>query len=190
MELGIIFLAIILLLLVMGLLKIKCPWYIIIILPILFFLFYFKKCFTKMLKGDIISIIVNYVAIMATLAILFSFIYLFVFGAGGGYLKFGECDDSFQQGNASTINSSTNYFYFSVVTITTLGYGDICPMGKSMRLIAGIEAICGLLWNVVIMGMVIGFYLRKTFYFTKSGFKEGDELEAQAKKGEVRLRRK
>jgi len=32
--------------------------------------------------------------------------------------------------------------YFSVVTFTTLGYGDIIPLGIS-RLFAGIEALLG-----------------------------------------------
>lgn len=35
-----------------------------------------------------------------------------------------------------------NSLYFSVVTFTTLGYGDITPLGYS-RLIAAVEAFCG-----------------------------------------------
>jgi hypothetical protein len=34
-------------------------------------------------------------------------------------------------------------FYFSVVTFTTLGYGDIVPIGFS-KLVAIVEAFCGL----------------------------------------------
>jgi voltage-gated potassium channel Kch len=33
--------------------------------------------------------------------------------------------------------------YFSVVTFTTLGYGDISPIGTYARTVAGIEALMG-----------------------------------------------
>ena len=47
-------------------------------------------------------------------------------------------DNSFSQNLSALLNS----IYFSVVTFTTLGYGDITPIGLS-RLIAAIEAFCG-----------------------------------------------
>ncbi|GAB5488960.1 MAG: potassium channel family protein [Parasphingorhabdus sp.] len=49
-------------------------------------------------------------------------------------------------GNLAGAHTSTvaDYFYFSVASYTTLGIGDITPMG-SMRLVAGIEALTGLL---------------------------------------------
>ncbi len=39
---------------------------------------------------------------------------------------------------------ASDYFYFSIVSYTTLGIGDIAPQG-AMRLVAGIEALTGLL---------------------------------------------
>lgn len=41
--------------------------------------------------------------------------------------------------------------YFSVVTITTLGYGDIAPQTESARILAALEALLGIL--------TIGFFL-------------------------------
>lgn len=47
--------------------------------------------------------------------------------------------------NASPDDPSafTLYFYFSITTYTTLGVGDIVPLGP-LRIIAGIEALTGL----------------------------------------------
>ncbi|MCF7836994.1 potassium channel family protein [Candidatus Gracilibacteria bacterium] len=36
-----------------------------------------------------------------------------------------------------------DYFYFSTVTFTTLGYGDITPITIAEKLIAGIEVLLG-----------------------------------------------
>ncbi|CCQ12360.1 Kef-type K+ transport system, predicted NAD-binding component [Pseudoalteromonas luteoviolacea B = ATCC 29581] len=47
-------------------------------------------------------------------------------------------NNSWQQNLSALLNS----FYFSVVTFTTLGYGDITPVGIS-RLIAAVEAFTG-----------------------------------------------
>lgn len=43
---------------------------------------------------------------------------------------------------SANLSAFLNSFYFSVVTFTTLGYGDITPTGFS-RLVAAIEAFCG-----------------------------------------------
>ncbi len=42
------------------------------------------------------------------------------------------------------VSTAADYFYFSIVSYTTLGIGDIAPEG-AMRLVAGIEALTGLL---------------------------------------------
>lgn len=41
-------------------------------------------------------------------------------------------------------NSILDYLYFSVVTYTSLGLGDVYPSG-GLRLLTGVEALCGLL---------------------------------------------
>jgi hypothetical protein len=48
------------------------------------------------------------------------------------------------QVNGETINDLFNYVYFSSITFTTTGFGDIIPHG-ALRLIAGVEGLNGLL---------------------------------------------
>lgn len=45
--------------------------------------------------------------------------------------------------NAGTINLISDSLYFSVVTFTTLGYGDFQPTGAITRTIASLEALAG-----------------------------------------------
>lgn len=47
-------------------------------------------------------------------------------------------------GQGSRMQSIEDYVYFSVVSYTTLGFGDIVPTG-GLRLMAGVEALVGLL---------------------------------------------
>ena len=55
-------------------------------------------------------------------------------------------------------NGALDYLYFSVVTFTTLGYGDLRPLGY-MRLVAGSEAIIG----VILMSYFVVVWAHKVF---------------------------
>ena len=69
--------------------------------------------------------------------IVFAIIYLFVNDRWGG------CEP---------MNGFVDSFYFSVVTITTLGFGDTYPVsGSHVRILVSIEAILGIL--------ILGFFL-------------------------------
>ncbi|MFA5856513.1 MAG: ion channel [Candidatus Pacearchaeota archaeon] len=54
----------------------------------------------------------------------------------------------------------TDYYYFSTITFTTVGYGDIVPVGKS-RITAMIEAYLGMAFNVAIIGVFLTRFLPK-----------------------------
>jgi ion channel len=42
------------------------------------------------------------------------------------------------------------FFYFSLVTATTIGYGDITPHSASARTLAGVESVVSLAWTLVV----------------------------------------
>ena len=52
----------------------------------------------------------------------------------------------------------TDLYYFSFVTMTTLGYGDITPVSQPARSLAILEAICGVMFLGVLIGRLIGAY--------------------------------
>ena len=45
--------------------------------------------------------------------------------------------------------------YFSFVTLTTLGYGDIFPVNPSIRILTILEAICGTLYLAVLISSLV-----------------------------------
>ena len=62
-------------------------------------------------------------------------------------------------------NSVTDTFtciYFSIVTFTTLGYGDLHPVGTA-RAIAAAEALLGYLCMGLLIGVVVFLLTRRYF---------------------------
>jgi hypothetical protein len=51
-----------------------------------------------------------------------------------------------------------NAFYFSFVTLSTVGYGDITPVSKVARMLAAAEAMTGLLYVAVLIARLVGLY--------------------------------
>ena len=60
-----------------------------------------------------------------------------------------------QQGHAL----SWRFLYFSFVTLTTLGYGDITPVHPLARSMATIEALTGQLYIAVLVARLIGLHI-------------------------------
>lgn len=85
-----------------------------------------------------------------------SVVMVILFAAAYWLLSASEAHGLLEQGErlGCDLQSLPEAFYFSAVTATTLGYGDVTPMGLS-RLLAVIEAIAGLM----LFGAVISKFL-------------------------------
>ena len=53
------------------------------------------------------------------------------------------------------------FLYFSIVTITTLGYGDITPLTDRAGGLAAIEAFSGQIYLVVLVAWLVGMHVSK-----------------------------
>ena len=51
--------------------------------------------------------------------------------------------------------------YFSFVTITTLGYGDVSPVSDAARALAAVEAVIGQFYLAVLVAALVGAYAAK-----------------------------
>jgi len=59
-----------------------------------------------------------------------------------------------------------NAFYFSFVTLSTVGYGDITPVSKIARMLAAMEAMTGLLYVAVLIARLVSLYSTPKSYET------------------------
>ena len=60
-------------------------------------------------------------------------------------------------GSDSSLNGF-NGFYFSFVTLSTVGYGDITPVAKVARLLAILESTTGLLYVAVLIARLVAIH--------------------------------
>jgi Ion channel len=49
-------------------------------------------------------------------------------------------------------------FYFSFMTLSTVGYGDIAPLSKAARMLAVTEAVSGLFYVAVLISRLVAIY--------------------------------
>jgi len=55
-------------------------------------------------------------------------------------------------------SASGTMMYFSFVTLTTLGYGDMYPVSDAARILAMLEATLGQLYLVILVARLVGLY--------------------------------
>jgi hypothetical protein len=54
--------------------------------------------------------------------------------------------------------STSIFLYYSFITLTTLGYGDITPVGNAARTLSWIEAVVGQLFIAVTIARLVGIH--------------------------------
>jgi len=68
--------------------------------------------------------------------------------------------DSFQWLDAyTTADDLPNFFYFSYVTLSTLGYGDILPVSAPAQMLSAFEAVLGQVYLAFLFAMLLGMFL-------------------------------
>ena len=68
---------------------------------------------------------------------------------------------SFEISTAQTLGEGNIFVYYSFVTITTMGYGDIIPVTYISTSLAVLEAVVGQLYLVVLVAWLVGMYVSK-----------------------------
>jgi len=69
--------------------------------------------------------------------------------------------ESFSMPEGNVFSDTTVYLYYSFVTITTLGYGDISPLTDKASGLSIIEAVSGQIFLVVLVSWLVGMHVSK-----------------------------
>jgi len=64
--------------------------------------------------------------------------------------------------NISGVINLSDLVYFSYITLTTLGYGEIVPVAAAARSLAIIEAIVGVMYIAIIISRLVGLFIAKS----------------------------
>jgi hypothetical protein len=63
------------------------------------------------------------------------------------------CPGSIQIGNPT--ERETNLLYFSLITLSTIGYGDIVPLSGEARILSALEGATGVLYIAITVALLV-----------------------------------
>jgi hypothetical protein len=101
----------------------------------------------KNIDSDIIA---GAFVVYLLMALMWSLLYGLLETAQPGSFKFAEGTPFFRR---------EVFTYFSFVTITTVGYGDITPVTLVARAFSNLEAVVGQLYLVILVSWLVGMYV-------------------------------
>ena len=100
------------------------------------------------------------------LGILFSLFYLAAFYVDHG--AFATTVQSVDMAKISSMDLEQALSYFSIVTLSTLGYGNIVPISKLARTLSCFEAIMGQLYLTILVARLVGLHIASSTVSTVS----------------------
>jgi voltage-gated potassium channel len=121
---------------------------ILVALTILFDLFQGRK-----VSGDTLA---GAVCVYLMLAVIWGHIFLLIEYMAPGSFSFTQGQDRM---HLWLSREFFPFFYFSLVTITTVGYGDMAPVSTEAQTFATLEAIIGQVYLTILVARLVGMYL-------------------------------
>ena len=103
---------------------------------------------TEITKETIFAAVVAYLLIALMWAFLYMILEMMIPG-------------SFSIPEGSVRAETMQFEYFSLVTITTLGYGDITPLTNRASALAMLEALIGQIYLVVLVAWLVGMHVSR-----------------------------
>jgi hypothetical protein len=65
---------------------------------------------------------------------------------------------SILQNHATLTDRSSELLYFSLVTLSTIGYGDVVPVYGEVRMLAAMEGVTGVLYVAITVALLVSAY--------------------------------
>jgi voltage-gated potassium channel len=120
----------------------------------LFFLYFTIELISKIVISNEVSPNLIYAAIVG-------FLMLGLCGASCASLLQWTVKEAYQLPHNVSFHKFENYIYYSFVTITTVGYGDMIPIHPSSKMLAIVLCVSGHLYTTIVLAIIIGKFLSK-----------------------------
>jgi Ion channel len=65
---------------------------------------------------------------------------------------------SMQHSSSATADRYAELLYFSLITLSTIGYGDVVPLAGEVRVLAALEGITGVLYIAITVAPLVSAY--------------------------------
>jgi hypothetical protein len=117
-------------------------------MAILFDLFRTRKITEDSLAGA--------VCVYLLIGLIWTYLYMIVELFIPGSFSFTQGDARVQMWVSSEFYP---FYYFSLVTMTTVGYGDLLPVSTAARTLATMEGILGQIYLTILVARLVGMYL-------------------------------
>ncbi len=92
------------------------------------------------------------------IGLFWAFAYILVVAVQPGAFHAPHVAQLIQEGGVRMVGISV-FLYYSVVCMTTLGFGDIVPVTPIAQTLSSLEAIVGQLYLAILLGRVVGMYV-------------------------------
>ena len=100
-----------------------------------------------------VNVIYSSIVVYLLIAIMWAFVFSVLENIHPGSFKIGK--DQIEAGR-------TLFIYYSFVTITTLGYGDITPITPIASSFSFLEAVIGQLYLVILVARLVGMHIAQS----------------------------
>ena len=121
----------------------------------LFFIYVIVMLLKKVFASRVIDI--NIILGAVCVYFLIGVVWALLYGLVEAYVP-GSYDVAGEQASSVDMNV---FIYYSMVTLTTLGYGDITPLSASARSLAAMEALVGQIYLTVIIARLVGLHMQQ-----------------------------
>ena len=69
---------------------------------------------------------------------------------------------SIQHSTSTAVDRHAELLYFSLITLSTIGYGDVVPLHGEVRMLAALEGIAGVLYIAITVALLVSAYRPRT----------------------------
>ena len=115
--------------------------------------------FNSLIRADRVSqdTIVGGICVYLLVGLCFAMVFILMTDFNPGALLQGE--HAIIRSASDPSAHATTLLYFSFVTLTTLGYGDVMPQGDMARMFAVAEALIGQLYLAIFLARLVALYV-------------------------------